>query len=72
MFGKLRLVLAASAALAVAGAGRPRAAATPEFFPLPESRGINTGIVADPSGNVWFAANAANVGFTDSTRCWPG
>lgn len=35
-------------------------AATPEFFPLPESRGINAGMVADSNGNIWFGANAAN------------
>ncbi len=57
MSGKFRLVLAVVTALALlAPAAR---AATPEFFPLPESRAINTGMVADPSGNVWFGANAA-------------
>jgi streptogramin lyase len=59
VLAKLRLALAAATAIAVlspAGAG----AATPEYFPVPESRGINTGIVADPDGNVWFAVNAAN------------
>jgi len=59
---KLALVLAVAAALAsLAPVAR---AATPEFFPLPESRGVNTGMVADSSGNVWFGANAANF-FTD-------
>lgn len=52
-----RPVLAVLAALAVlASALAPAAsAATPEYFPLPESRGIGQGIVADPAGNVWFA-----------------
>jgi streptogramin lyase len=57
--GKLRLVLAVSAVLAALAPATARAA-TPEFFPLPESRAINTGMAADPSGNVWFGANAAN------------
>jgi streptogramin lyase len=57
--GKLRLVLAVSALLAAPAPAAARAAA-PEFFPLPESRGINAGIVADPGGNVWFGANAAD------------
>lgn len=48
--------LAVSAALTPAGTS----AATPEYFPVPESRGVNTGIVADPAGNVWFAVNAAD------------
>jgi streptogramin lyase len=56
--GKLRLVIAVAAALVVLtltpGAS---SAATPEYFPVPESRGVNTGIVADPEGNVWFAVN---------------
>lgn len=59
MSGKLRFILAASAALASLLPAAARAA-TPEFFPLPESRNINPGMVADPSGNVWFGANAAN------------
>ncbi len=59
MSGKLRLLLAAVAALA-ALAPAAAGAAVPEYFPLPESRAINTGMVADPSGNVWFGANAAN------------
>ncbi len=59
MSGKLRLVLAASAVLAALAPAAARAA-TPEFFPLPESRNINVGMVADPSGNVWFGADAAN------------
>jgi streptogramin lyase len=60
--GKLRLVLvlAVAAALASLAPAAARAAATPEFFPLPESRAINSGMVADPSGNVWFGANAAD------------
>lgn len=61
MSGKLRLVLAAFAAsVALALVPGAATAATPEYFPAPESRGINTGIVADPAGNVWFAVNAAN------------
>ena len=63
MSGKLRLVLAVSAVLA-ALTPATAAAATPEFFPLPESRGMNIGMVADPSGNVWFGANSTNI-FTD-------
>ena len=55
MSGKLRLVLAVSAVLA-ALTPATAAAATPEYFPLPESRGMNIGMVADPSGNVWFGA----------------
>jgi streptogramin lyase len=59
--GKLALVFAAAAAsVALALAPTAAVAATPEYFPAPESRGINTGIVADPAGNVWFAVNAAN------------
>ena len=64
MSAKLRLVLAVSAVLAVlVPATAP--AATPEFFPLPEARAINAGMVADSSGNVWFGANSAGAGFTD-------
>ncbi|HYJ21214.1 MAG TPA: hypothetical protein VEW07_04225 [Solirubrobacterales bacterium] len=59
MSGKLRLVLAVSATLASL-APAPARAATPEYFPLPEARGVNVGMVADPSGNVWFGANAAD------------
>lgn len=59
MSGKSRLILAAAAALAVLAPAAARGA-VPEYFPLPESRGINTGMVADPAGNVWFGANAAN------------
>jgi streptogramin lyase len=58
--GKLRLTLAAVAAALAALAPATAQAATPEFFPLPESRGTNAGIVADSSGNVWFGANAAD------------
>lgn len=64
MSAKLRLVLAVSAVLAALAPAAAHAA-TPEFFPLPESRGINTGMVADPSGNVWFGANGADGGFAD-------
>jgi streptogramin lyase len=60
--GKLRRLFAAFAVLAVLAPVTAQAA-TPEFFPLPESRGINAGIVADPSGNVWFGANGADGGF---------
>jgi len=55
----LRLVLVVSATLASL-APAAACAATPEYFPLPESRGINTGMVADGGGNVWFGANAAD------------
>jgi streptogramin lyase len=57
--GKLRLVLAAAAALALLAPAAAHAVDA-EYFPLPESRAINSGMVADPSGNVWFGANAAN------------
>ena len=57
MSGKLRLTLAAVAVVAALAPATARAV-DPEFFPLPEARGINTGMVADSSGNVWFGANA--------------
>jgi streptogramin lyase len=62
--GKLRLVLAVSALLASLPPAAARAA-TPEFFPLPEARALNAGMVADSSGNVWFGANGVGAGFTD-------
>lgn len=64
MSGKLRLVLAVSAALAALAPATARAV-TPEFFPLPEARAINVGMVVDSSGNVWFGANGVGAGFTD-------
>lgn len=59
MSGKLVRLAAALAALAALAPAATHAA-TPEFFPLPESRGIQTGMVADSSGNVWFGANSAS------------
>ena len=52
----LRPALAAACALSLVPAAAA-AAATPEWFPLPDNRNVGTGIVADPDGTVWFAGD---------------
>jgi streptogramin lyase len=58
---RARVLVAAALCAAAALPSAAGAAATPEFFTVPDNCNVAAGIVADPTGNVWFsgASNGA-------------